>query len=90
VHDHLLRAEPATFYMHVVGDGDPVKLATALHDGLALSHTPFAVTVPAAGTLAPLDLDTSMIDRTLGAKGNAVGAFTRSPSSGPKTSRTAA
>jgi hypothetical protein len=73
VHNHLLRAEPATFYMHVLGNGDPVKLATALHDGLALSHTPFAATAPAAGTPAPLDLDTGMIDRTLGAKGNAVG-----------------
>jgi hypothetical protein len=73
VHNHLLRAEPATFYMHVLGNGDPVKLATALHDGLAQSHTPFAAAPPAAGTPAPLDLDTAMIDRTLGAKGNAAG-----------------
>jgi hypothetical protein len=72
LHNHLLRAEPATYYMHVLGSGDPVKLATALHAGLALSHTPF--TAPAAaGTPAPLDLDTAMIDRTLGAKGNAAG-----------------
>jgi hypothetical protein len=71
VHNHLLRAEPATFYMHVLGNGDPVKLATALHEGLSLSHTPFAAAAPAAA--APLDLDTGMIDRTLGAKGNAVG-----------------
>ena len=40
LHNHLLRAQPATFYMHVLGHGDPVKLATALHDGLALSKTP--------------------------------------------------
>jgi len=25
VHNHLLRAEPATFYMHVLGNGDPVR-----------------------------------------------------------------
>jgi hypothetical protein len=25
VHNHLLRASPATFYMHVAGHGDPVK-----------------------------------------------------------------
>jgi hypothetical protein len=77
VHNHLLRAEPATFYMHVLGNGDPVKLATALHEGLSLSHTPFSAAAPGAaagGTAAPpLDLDTGMIDRTLGAKGNAVG-----------------
>jgi hypothetical protein len=71
LHNHLLRTEPATYYMHVLGNGDPVKLATALHEGLALSHTPFAP--PPAGTPAPLDLDTAMIDRTLGAKGKAVG-----------------
>src|SRR5262249_27570609 len=31
VHNHLLRGSPATFYMHVGGHGDPVKLATAIH-----------------------------------------------------------
>src|SRR5216110_3260155 len=35
VHNHLLRGSPATFYMHVGGHGDPVKLATALRTGLA-------------------------------------------------------
>jgi hypothetical protein len=74
LHNHLLRAEPATFYMHVLGHGDPVKLATALHDGLVLSHTPLAAaTAPAAGSPPPLDLDTAMIDRTLGAKGTVAG-----------------
>src|SRR6201986_2489784 len=28
VHNHLLRASPETFYMHIAGHGDPVKLAT--------------------------------------------------------------
>ena len=31
VHNHLLRANPATFYMHVGGHGDPVKIANAIH-----------------------------------------------------------
>ena len=43
VHNHLLRAAPATFYMHVAGHGDPVKLASAIHDGLAESKTPLTV-----------------------------------------------
>jgi hypothetical protein len=34
VHNHLLRASPATFYMHVGGHGDPVKMATAIHTAL--------------------------------------------------------
>jgi hypothetical protein len=72
LHNHLLRAQPATFYMHVLGHGDGPKLAAALHDGLALSKTPLGNPAPvaAAGTSPPaLDLDTAMIDRVLGAKG---------------------
>jgi Domain of Unknown Function (DUF1259) len=34
LHNHLLRAQPETFYMHISGQGDAVALATALHDGL--------------------------------------------------------
>src|SRR3712207_6121668 len=40
LHNHLLRSEPATMYMHVEGHGDPVQLARALREGLVLSHTP--------------------------------------------------
>ena len=40
LHNHLLRSEPGTMYMHVSGHGEPVKLAAALHDGLAMSKTP--------------------------------------------------
>jgi Domain of Unknown Function (DUF1259) len=71
LHNHLLRAQPATFYMHVLGHGDPVKLATSLHEGLALSKTPLANTPPPATGSAPpkIDLDTAMIDQTLGGKG---------------------
>jgi hypothetical protein len=50
VHNHLLRATPATFYMHVAGHGDPVKIATAIRDGLAESKTPVSV---AASTAPP-------------------------------------
>src|SRR5215211_5167419 len=30
LHNHVLRATPPTFYMHIGGHGDPVKLATAI------------------------------------------------------------
>src|SRR4051794_22268914 len=40
VHNHLLRANPATFYMHVGGHGDPVKMATAIRTALGASKTP--------------------------------------------------
>src|SRR5206468_3169741 len=48
VHNHLLRANPATFYMHVGGHGDPVKMAGVIRDALAASKTPLAMTVGAA------------------------------------------
>jgi hypothetical protein len=72
IHNHLLGASPAVFYMHVRGRGDPVKLAATLHAGMALSQTPF--TAPTAAAPAPaLDLDTAAIERTLGATGTVNG-----------------
>ena len=40
VHNHLLRANPLPWYMHVGGHGDPVKLATAIRQALGESKTP--------------------------------------------------
>jgi biotin operon repressor len=71
LHNHLLRSTPATMYMHIDGHGDPVTLARAIHAALAKTHTPLGA-APAAKA-APLDLDTAMLDRTLGAKGQANG-----------------
>src|ERR1700686_4105896 len=48
VHNHLLRASPATFYMHVGGHGDPAKMATVIHDALAMSKTPLSMPAAAA------------------------------------------
>lgn len=72
VHNHLLRAGPMTLYMHVEGHGDPVKLASALHDGLALSKTPFA---PPPGTSQPANIDMVGIDRILGYRGQDSGGI---------------
>jgi hypothetical protein len=41
VHNHLLRANPETFYMHIGGHGDPVKMAEVIRSALTLSKTPF-------------------------------------------------
>jgi hypothetical protein len=72
VHNHLLRANPATFYMHVGGHGDPVKIANAIHAALAASKTPLEA--PAAAPPAPaVDLDTGQLDQIIGAKGQANG-----------------
>jgi hypothetical protein len=70
IHNHLLRADPATFYLHVGGHGDPIKMASTLHDALAESKTPLAA--PAASAPASrLDLDAVKIDQIIGAKGHA-------------------
>src|SRR5580693_874190 len=72
VHNHLLRASPATFYLHVGGHGDPAKMATVIRDALAASKTPLAM--PASGSPPPeVDLDTAQLDQIIGAKGQANG-----------------
>jgi biotin operon repressor len=68
VHNHVLRGNPATYYMHIGGHGDPVKMATAIRTALAESKTP--LTAPTPGTPPAIDLDTAQIDQILGAKGN--------------------
>jgi biotin operon repressor len=72
VHNHLLRASPATFYMHVGGHGDPVKMAGVIRDALAASKTPLAITVGAAPPPA-VDLDTAQLDQIIGVKGQSNG-----------------
>ena len=69
LHNHLLRNQPFTMYMHVLGHGDPVKLAAALHIALAESKTPLAAASAPAAAPPPIDLDTAAIDQMLGAKG---------------------
>jgi hypothetical protein len=66
VHNHLLRAQPMTLYMHIEGHGDAIALAHAIHDGLAMSKTPFA---PPPGTSQPADIDMLGIDHILGFRG---------------------
>jgi len=55
-------------YMHVYGQGDPVKLAGTLHAGLAESKTPLTSAAPSAAAPA-IDLDTGALDQILDAKG---------------------
>jgi Domain of Unknown Function (DUF1259) len=69
LHNHLLRNQPFTMYMHVQGNGDPVKLATVLHAALAESKTPLSAAPATPAPPPPIDLDTAALDQTLGAKG---------------------
>src|SRR5438876_6605860 len=74
VHNHVLRANPATFYMHIGGHGDPMKLATAIRAALAESKTPLQMPVASAAVPPPaIELDTAQLDQIIGAKGQANG-----------------
>jgi uncharacterized protein DUF1259 len=67
VHNHLLRANPATFYMHVSGHGDPLKMAGVIHNALATSKTP--LTLAAASPPPAIELDTAQLDKIIGVRG---------------------
>jgi Domain of Unknown Function (DUF1259) len=74
LHNHLLRAEPATMYMHIEGHGDPVTLAQALRLALEQSKTPVAF-LPAAGGAEQQGpkLDTAALEHSLGHRDKASG-----------------
>jgi uncharacterized protein DUF1259 len=73
VHNHLLRANPATFYMHIGGTGDPVKLATAIKNALAASKTPLGAPAAPPAQQPAIELDTAQLDQIIGVKGQANG-----------------
>jgi Domain of Unknown Function (DUF1259) len=72
VHNHLLRANPATFYMHVGGRGDPAKMAAVIRDALAVSKTPLSMSAATAPPPA-IDLNTAELDQIIDVKGQANG-----------------
>ncbi|KAF2991523.1 DUF1259 domain-containing protein (plasmid) [Methylocystis sp. MJC1] len=69
VHNHLLRASPATYYMHIDAQGDPAKLAGIVREALAATKTPFEPSASPAGESPKLDFDTAQVDEALGAQG---------------------
>jgi Domain of Unknown Function (DUF1259) len=73
IHNHILRASPATFYMHVGGHGDPEKMAAVIRSALSASKTPFDPPATTAGPAPAVDLDTAKLDQIMGVKGNSIG-----------------
>jgi Domain of Unknown Function (DUF1259) len=73
IHNHILRASPATFYMHVEGHGDPEKMAAVIRSALSASATPFDAPATTAGPAPAVDLDTAKLDQIIGVKGTATG-----------------
>jgi hypothetical protein len=77
LHNHLLRANPPTFYMHVARTGDPAQLARLVRVALEESRTPFDLKPPAeaAAASAGVDFDAPTIDAAIGRKGKANGGI---------------
>jgi hypothetical protein len=71
LHNHLLRAHPMPFYMHVGGQGEPIKLATAIRAALTESGTPLQPSASSAP--AAVELDGGQLDQIMGVKGKANG-----------------
>jgi Domain of Unknown Function (DUF1259) len=69
VHNHLLRANPPTFYMHVSGMGDAEQLARMTRVALEESQTPWEMGVAPPATATELGFDTAKIDEAIGFKG---------------------
>jgi hypothetical protein len=70
IHNHLLRAEPFTLYMHVHGMGDPVAMANTLKDALALTKTP---TTPPGPPPTTTTLDRAALEKIMGRSGTIAG-----------------
>ena len=74
LHNHLLRASPPVFYMHVSGHGDPADLARKVRAALEESRTPFNVKPPAESAASSgFRFDTKRVEDAIGFKGRANG-----------------
>jgi len=71
LHNHLNEMAPHVMYMLYEGQGDAVKLATALRQALSASGTPFGG-APSASAAAP-GLDIKQIEQALGRGGRDIG-----------------
>jgi uncharacterized protein DUF1259 len=72
VHNHLLNETPHVTYMHVMAEGDPAKIAAAVHAALSKSATPIGAAPAAAAPSA--ELDTGAIAKALGVSGRLNGS----------------
>lgn len=70
IHNHLLHESPHVLYVHLRGEGDPVKIGAAIHAALALTKTPLGA---AAGNAVSLNLDTAQVSQILGRSGKVNG-----------------
>jgi hypothetical protein len=68
LHNHVLKESPRVMYMHIMAQGDPTRIARAIHEALRQSKTPLGPASPPSAASAA-DLDTAGIARALGVTG---------------------
>jgi hypothetical protein len=73
VHNHLIGESPRVLYMHIASHGDPVQMAKAIKDALALTHTPPAEAAAAAPATSELGFDQKQVEQALGHSGKVNG-----------------
>jgi Domain of Unknown Function (DUF1259) len=75
LHNHLVGESPHVMYMHLASHGDPVQIAKAVHEALALTKTPGpdATSQPAAA--ADLGFDQKQVEQALGRSGKVNGGI---------------
>lgn len=73
VHNHLIGEAPHVMYMHIASHGDPVQMAKAIHDAVALTKTPGPDTSPASQTTSDLGFDQKQVEHILGHEGKVNG-----------------
>jgi hypothetical protein len=83
LHNHVLGETPRIMYMHIMGRGDPARLAGAVRAALMLTGTPLTPPAPAASS--PFPLDTMALAKALGVTGKVNGGVYQVsvPRSGP-------
>jgi hypothetical protein len=72
LHNHLLNESPKIMYIHMGGHGDPVKLARAIKQAVALTKSPFP---QGGGTKETADLgfDVAAVEKIMGHPGKVSG-----------------
>jgi hypothetical protein len=70
IHHHIIGESPRVLYMHVHGHGDPVRIATAVRNAIAVTKIPAPAT---PGTPPAIDIDTARVATILRGTGRANG-----------------
>jgi len=75
LHNHLIGESPHVMYMHIASHGDPVQMAKAIHDAVALTKTPAPDAGSAAQAATDLGFDQKQVEQILGHAGKVNGGI---------------